>query len=117
MQNGRVEVDRVVSLQHKFVTANLQRQRSLEKVKEFHARVVVWLLLGCGHILKVGQIRAELAFGGPLIQALEVIRHIRCARTLGEAHSFLPSHDPDNPPLAIVGEEVVQTHPEHHRDA
>src|SRR5690349_2891790 len=79
--------------------------------------MLVRLELFRSNILKFSEEGTQLALRSPIIQALEVVRHVVCTRTLRKAHSLFLAHQAYNPALALVGEEVIQPHPEDHGNA
>jgi len=79
--------------------------------------MVVGLEFFDGNFLEVGQESAEVALGGPVVEAFEVILDILRARPLGESHALFFAHYSYHPALAFVGKEVIKANAEDERDA
>src|SRR5579863_1551846 len=114
MQDGRVEINSVFRLQNELLAANSQGQRALQHVEKLDSGVLVGLNLFQGQFLKIAKKCTQFALRGAVIQTFEIVGHICTSWALRKAHAFALSHHGHHPPLAFVGEEVVQPYPEYH---
>jgi len=67
--------------------------------------------------LKLGVIGVQLALYCGEVQRFEVERNITPIRPLWKTLALGPTHDPDDVPLLVVREEVLQSNAEHQGDA
>ena len=103
MQHRRIEIDGVFRLEHEIFSTDFDGQRAFDHVEKLDTRVLVRPELSDRNLLKISQKGAQFALGGAVIEAFEVVLHIRRAWPLGKAHALLLSNHPNDPALAFVG--------------
>src|ERR1700722_5167109 len=114
MPDRCVEICGISGAQFIFVGANRKLEFSLDDVKKFNTGMLMGTKPLGRDRFKLGIERIEFSLGGLEVQTFKVISDGVPAGIVGEAHALALANDGHDPPLAFVGEKVVQADAENH---
>src|SRR5689334_362069 len=104
--DGGVEVDSVVGLKNVFIAGDFEGERAFHYVEKFDAGVLMRAGFVGGQLLEIGEECAQLALGGAIVEAFEVVGNVSLSGSFGKANALISTDYADDTALALVGEEV-----------
>src|SRR5579864_51508 len=112
-----IEIDRVSRFENVLFRSDMQFQLAAEDRQELHPGVMVQASLSRLERLELSEVGVQLALHCGEVQRFEVERNITPIRPLWKTLALGPAHDPDDVPLLVAREEVLQSNAKHQGDA